>query len=106
MRKMCDPLLGTPAFGDVFVGRDPPAIRQRLVHNLYRTPVGGLDDADSSMPDLAQYAVTIFVGVAHERSGGLSMSDHLAERAARFQYLPRQSIHLDVAPVADDQPLR
>ena len=44
MGEVGDALLGAPALGDVFVGGDPAAVGQRLVHDLHRTAVGRLDD--------------------------------------------------------------
>jgi len=43
---------------------------------------------------------------AHERSGGLAMRDDVAESAARLHHLRRQTVHLNIALVADDEPLR
>ena len=48
----------------------------------------------------------VFVVVAHERSGGLPVSDDIAEAAARLHDLGRQAIHVDIALVADHKPLR
>ena len=49
---------------------------------------------------------TIFVDVALKGPGGLAMGNDLAERAAGFQYLRRQTVHLEVTLVANDKPLR
>ena len=49
---------------------------------------------------------TVLVDVADERSGFLAVRDHLAEAAARLHDLRRQAVHLDIALVADDEPLR
>ena len=44
--------------------------------------------------------------VALKRPGGFAMSDNIAKRAARLQYLRRQTVHFEVALIADDKPLR
>jgi hypothetical protein len=44
MREMGDALLGAPALGDVLVCRYPAAVGQRLVDDLDRPSVGGVDD--------------------------------------------------------------
>ena len=87
MREMRDPLLDARALGDILVRRDPSAVGQRLVDDLDRAAVGGLDDVDVSLRDVAQDGGVIFVDVAGERSGGLSMRNDLAEAAARFHDL-------------------
>src|SRR5438552_3278338 len=106
MRKMPDPLFGASAFGDIFMGGNPSAVRQRLVGNLDRASVGGFDGHDLSEPYVAQDKGAVCVEIAHERAGRFSMSNDLAEGAARFHDLCRQSVHLDIALVANDQPLR
>src|SRR6266704_5336171 len=101
MREMPDLLLGEPAFGDVLMRRHPSAIRQRFVHDLDGTSVAGLDDHGISQPDVPQDASAIFVLVPRKRSAGFSMRDDLAESAARFHYLRRQPVHLNIALIAD-----
>src|ERR1700687_553092 len=83
----------------------PSAIRQRLVHDLDRTSVGGLDRHGLSQPDITQHEGTVFVDVAVERSRGLAVRDDVAEIAARLYDLRRQAVHVDIALVADNQPL-
>ena len=41
MGEMGDALLDAAALGDVLMGRDPAAVRERLVDDLDRAPVGG-----------------------------------------------------------------
>src|SRR4030088_2441311 len=101
MRQMGDFLVSASAFGDVLMGRHPSAIRQWFVHDLDRASVGGLDDHGIFQPDVPQDEVAKFPLVSNERSGGLSMSDDVAESAARFHHLRRQTVHLDIALVAD-----
>src|ERR1700682_5070114 len=83
----------------------PSAIRQRFVHDLDRTSIGGLDRHGLSQPDVAQHAGTVFLDVALERSRGLAVRDNVAEMAAGLYHLDRQTVHFDVAVVADNQPL-
>ena len=88
------------------MGGDPAAGGQRLVDDLDGTAVRGPDGRGLSPFDLAEHAETIGVDVAHERSGGLAVRDDLAEAAAGLYHFGRQAVHVDVALVADDQPLR
>ena len=101
-----DPLLGAPAFGDVLMGRDPSAVRQRFVDDLHCAPVGGLDDVDFLSPDVAQDGSDVLALIAGEGAGRLAMGNDLAEAAARFHNVLGEPVHFDVAMVADDEPLR
>src|ERR1700732_569916 len=100
MRKVVDPLLGAGALGDILVGRDPPAVRQRFVDDLDRTSVRDRDGHGLPQPDVAQDAGAIGVDVAYERSSGLAMRDDLAESATRSHDVRRQAVHLDIARIA------
>src|SRR6266702_767113 len=106
MREVRDALLGEPALGDVLMRHHPSAICQGFVHDLDGTSVAGLDDHGISQPNVLQDASAIFVLVPRKRSSGFSMSDDLAEAAARFHYPRRQPVHLDIALVADHELLR
>src|SRR6266849_5976402 len=106
MREVPDLLLGEPALGDVLMRRHPTAIRQGFAHDLDGTSVAGLDDHGISQLNVLQDSSAIFVLVPGKRSGGLSMRDDLAEAAARFNYLRRQPVHLNIALVAHHKLLR
>ena len=106
MGEVGDAFLGAAPFGDVLMGRDPAAVRQRLVDDLDRAAVGRRDDHRVALRDVAQHPRDILVDVAGERSGLLAMRDHVAETAARLDDLGRQPVHLDIALVADHEPLR
>jgi hypothetical protein len=97
------------ALGDVLVRRDPAAARHRAMadmegaailqlHHRIRRRVG---DVDRAAP------FEIVVG-AHlrERAGRMAQVDDLAQRDARDDDRRVELIHLDIALVADDQPLR
>ena len=94
------------ALGDVFVGRDPATADDRTVGDLDRPPVCRVDDDHVLVPGVAQGIAAILIEVAAERAGRLAMRDRFAERAAGLDDVGRQSVHLDVAAVADDQPFR
>ncbi len=103
---MPDAFLGAHAFGDVLVGRHPSAICQRFVYDLNRTSVRGVDDHRISQSDVPQNTRTVFIEVAVKGPGGFAVGDNLAERAAGFQHIRRQTVHLKVTLIADDKPLR
>src|SRR5712664_4354824 len=106
MGKVSDAILDAPALGDILMGRHPSAIGQRFVHDLDDTSVRCVDDHRFPQPDVAPDALAIFVDVVHERSGGFPMSNDLAEAAALLHYFSRQTVHIAIALVADDKPLR
>ncbi len=105
MRHMRDALVGADAFGDVVVGREPAAGGTGLVLDLDQAAVRGLDDGALGSPGIAQNVVAIGRDVTVERAGVMAMLDHVAEIGAGLHHVGRQPVHLDVAPVADDQPL-
>ena len=105
MGEVGDAFLGATLFGDVFMGPHPAAVRQRLVNDLDRASVRRRDDHRIAMRDVAQHPRHILVDVAGERSGLLSMSDHIAETAARLDDFGRQAVEVEIALVADDEAL-
>src|SRR6202043_3021099 len=80
-----------PALGDVLDRRHPSASRQRLVDDLDRSSVRGLQGADVELalrnvpPDVR----TEFIDIALEGSGVLAMLDQVAEMATRLRDLGR-----------------
>ena len=101
-----DTLFGPPALGDVFMGRHPAAVRQRLVDDLDRTSVRRRDHHGVALGDVAQHRIDIMIDVADERSGCLAMGNDVVKTAARLHDVGRQAVHFEIAMVADDQPLR
>jgi hypothetical protein len=89
MREMRDPLLGAYALGDVLVRGHPPAIRQRLVHDLDRMSLCSLYDV---VRDFAQRYVTQdrgakTVNVALEGSSLLSICDKITKAEAGLYHV-------------------
>ncbi|MGY4413766.1 hypothetical protein ACVWW4_005502 [Bradyrhizobium sp. LB7.1] len=104
MRHVRDALVGADAIGDVVMGREPAAGGAGLVLDLDQAALRGLDDRALRLPGIAQDAVAIGIDVAVERAGVVAMLDHFAEMSAGLHDFGRQAVHLDVAPIADDQP--
>ena len=105
MRHMRDALVGADALGDVVMGGEPAAGRAGLVLDLDQAAVGGLDDVALDASDAVQDVVAIGIDVAVERAGVGAVLDHVAEIDAGFHHRGREPIHVDVAAVADDEPL-
>src|SRR5258705_317119 len=82
------------------------SLTQRPVGDLDRTSVRGPRDRDFSQRHVAQDIGAILLDVALERSGLLSMRDDVAKGAARLYHVRRQAVHLNVALVADHDPVR
>src|SRR5579859_5548639 len=101
MGKMPNPLFGTPALGDVLMGGQPPVL-QRLVHDKYRTSVGGLHDAVSNFAprDFAQDILDKGVDVSLEGAGRFSIGHEIAKGEAGPYHIARQSIHRNIALIA------
>ena len=106
MRQMGDARLDAAALGDVLVRGHPAAIGQRLVDDLDRAAVGGVDDHGVAELDVAQDTRGIFVDIAGEGAGFLAVRNDFAKAAARFDDVRRQPVHFQVALIADDEPLR
>ena len=106
MGEVGDALLGAAALGDVFMGRQPSAVRHRLVDDLDRTSVGRRYHHDVAMRDVAQHHLEVLIDVADERAGFLAVGDHLAEAATRLHDLGREAVHFEIPLVADDEMLR
>ena len=93
--------LGAALLGDVLMGRNPAAARQRLVLGEHDAPVARLHVyALAAFAHALEDGRAIGVDVAGKQPGILAMLDQLAQRAARPHYLRRQLVHLDVAAVA------
>ena len=106
MRQMGDLRLGAPSLGDVLVGRHPAAIGQRLVDDLDRAAVGRLDDHGVSLSDVAQHAARNIL-----RRRPRTIRWPCDGRSHRGSCSPvsrprRQAVHVDIALVADHEPLR
>ncbi len=105
MGEVRDAFLGAAALGDVFMGRQPSAVRHRLVDDLDRAAVGCRYDHGVAVRDVAQHHLDVMIDVAVERAGFLAMGDHLVEAAARLHDFGRQAVHFEISPVADDEML-
>ena len=89
-----------------WVATHPPSASGSLTIWIERPSGVSMIMACLPSADVAQHAAQQFVDVAGEGSGGLAMRDDVAESAARLHDLRRQAVHLDIALVADDEPLR
>ena len=98
----------TPQIGDVLVRRHPAAIRHRPMANPENAAVCQFDNgvvllrADDKL--LAPGEI-FFRGHRRMASRLKSQVDDLPERDAGFDAVQRQIVHIDVAAIADDQPL-
>ena len=105
MRHMRDALVGANALGDVVVRCEPAAAGPGLVLDFDQAAVGGLHDVALDAAHAVEDGVAIGIDVALERAGLVPVLDHVAEMDAGFHHGGRQPVHLDVAAIADDQPL-
>ena len=105
MGEVGDALLGAAPLGNVFVRRQPSAVRHRLVDDLDRASVGRRDDHGVTMGDVARHHLDVMVDVADERTGILAVGDHLAKAATRLHDFGREAVHLEIPLVADDEML-
>ena len=105
MGEVGDALLGAAALGDVFMGRQPSAVRHRLVDDLDRASVGRRYHHGVAVRDVAQHHLDVLIDVADERAGFLAMGDHVAEAATRLHDVGREAVHLEIPLVADDEML-
>ena len=99
--------LGSPAFGDVLMGANPAAAEHRLVRNRYLDDRPGCRDPIHDFPfrHLGDEFVAISTGIDLQVSDRGPMIEQFEQRAAWLHDLGRQSVHLDVAVVVDDDPL-
>ncbi|MEY9743663.1 hypothetical protein ABIF65_003037 [Bradyrhizobium japonicum] len=87
MGEVGDALLDAPALGDVFVGRHPAAVRERLVEDVDRAPVGGVDHHGVAHMDVAQHTDDIVADVTTERAGRLAVGNDVVEAGAGLHHL-------------------
>ncbi len=108
MRQMRDLLVGARALGDVFDGGDPPAALQRPVDDLDRPAARRFRELTRGLAEryVVDDRVAEFIDVAVKGSGFLAVRDQPLHGAALFDHLRRQSEHLDIGLVADDDPRR
>src|SRR5260370_9675791 len=108
MRHMRDLLVGAGAFVDVFDGGNPPAPFQRLVDDLDRPAAWRLRQLTRAFSEryVAYDRIAEFIDIAVKGSGFLPMRDQPLHGAALLDHFRRQSDHLDVTPVAYNDPPR
>ena len=107
MRHMSDPLLGAPALRGVFEGGDPSAIRQRTIQHLHRTAAWRIqnDLISLALRQTGEKGRAVFVDVAGKRSGFLAMRQQALDTEARLDHVGGDAEHVDIALVADHEPL-
>ena len=101
--------LGSPLLGDVFMGRDPAAVRHRPVTDLEGASVLQFDDAVGGFGGYRNIGAPVQIFVSGHRGKAARFKAHVddfGERGAGTDAVARQIIHVDVAVVADDQPVR
>ena len=105
MPRFGDFLFALAQFRDVFVGRDPAAIRNRQIDHIDRTAVGKINCQAVKLPGaIALHQVLdVFVGIAVKRTGYLAVGDQVAQRYAYFRGFRREAIHLHIALVTQQQ---
>ena len=101
-------LLEISPLRDIFDGRHPSALHQRLVNDLKRAPVGAFHNGTAHFAgrDILQDLGAKFIGVAVKGSSFLAMPDKVQEVGARPHDLCRQTVHVDVAPVTGNDTRR
>src|ERR1700732_3090358 len=104
--QMGNLLLGAPALRDVLLRGNPSTIRQRSIHDLDRTTVGGFQDAVGRpfLRNVPQHRGTELVDITRERTGFFPMRDEIAEMTARLYHVRRQIIHFQITLVAQNNP--
>src|SRR5262245_28123400 len=96
--------LGIAPFGDVFVRRHPAAAGNWNADRMGNSAIACLDQpADRLTPaDAGDNRATDLVRVSHELGNLVTMPEQLHERAAGLHDLRRQTVHVDVAAIAED----
>ena len=101
-------LLGAISPGDIFVGCDPAAIRHRAVADLKNATVGQFDHGVvrllADREAVAPIEVFVF-GHGGEASRLEPQIDDLSQQHAWPHALRWQIVHVEVAAIADDEPL-
>ena len=108
MRHEADAGLGAPALGDVVIGRDPAAIRHRLLRHLQGAALGHLHHQLGALLLFREAAVLLQAALRQLPPRTLMPGE--AEQLLRLHPLPhrggRDVEEVEEADIADDQPLR
>ena len=93
--------LGVTLLGDVLMGRDPAAVRQRLIFGEHDAAVARLHVMlrAFALADAVEDFLAIGGDVAGEQPGVFAMLDQCVQRAARLHDVGRELVHFEVAPV-------
>ncbi|MFZ1968091.1 MAG: hypothetical protein WAU79_13415, partial [Bradyrhizobium sp.] len=75
------------------------------MRNLNRTSVRGSQSDRLSAYDMFPNSGTVLVDFDPDQSQLVSMRDQISKVATWFHHLRRQPIHLEISPIADDEPL-
>ncbi|MEH2621608.1 hypothetical protein V1285_006554 [Bradyrhizobium sp. AZCC 1620] len=108
VRQMLDLLVRAAALGDVLDGRDPSAALQRPVDDFDRPATRRFRQLARCLAERHRLddRVAEFIDVAIERSGFLPVSDQPLHGAAGLGHIGRQSEHVEIGLVANDDPRR
>ena len=99
---MRDPLFRALAFGDVFVGCQPAAAGERLVHDREGAPVRKVHDLIEglALEDAFLEPRYVFIDVAGEVAELHPMLEEVTQQASRFNDVRRKSVQFNITLVA------
>ena len=97
-----DAFLRALALGDVFVGCQPAAAREGLVHNRESAPVRKVHDLIEGLAfgDAFLEACDVFVDIARETAELHPVLEEVAQEASRFNDFRRKTVQFDITLVA------
>ncbi len=105
MRQLRDLRLGAAAVGDILVGRDPAARGDGRVLHQDLAPLRRFHDQarDVALREAAQQLDAVLLGVEIEVPAGLdAMAQQVDQYTAGLHHTARESVHLDIEIIADD----
>ncbi len=100
--------LGSPLLGDIFMGGNPAAVGHRAVTNLEGFSVAQLDNAVGRLVgdgNVGAPSQVFFRGHLGKAACLKAQVDDFGQRRAGMDPAARKVIHVDIAVVADDQPM-
>ncbi len=107
MRELLDADLGVLSVGDVFVRRDPAAVRDRVIDHGDRPAVGEHELGGKNL--LARQSLVthghVTIGLLLDSTGRDEIFEQFPERPSECHELRRKSVELDESIVPHHQPL-